>query len=99
MEEGRKKVERKTGNGKREKKVGTWSAGGVPTWADIIRGEGVSVNVFIGAGADYTYSSMAGGRKGRRRTLGGSNGGCDHEDWIRLSCVPHRPSRPRSGMN
>jgi hypothetical protein len=34
-----------------------------------------------------------------KRTLGGSKGGLDHEDWIRISCVPHRPSRPRSGMN
>jgi hypothetical protein len=55
-EEGWKKVERKRGKGKREKKVGTRSAGGVPTWADIARGGGVSVNVFIGAGADYTKS-------------------------------------------
>jgi hypothetical protein len=53
-EEGWKKVERKRWRGKREKKVGTRSAGGVPTWADIARGGGVSVNVFIGAGADYT---------------------------------------------
>jgi hypothetical protein len=37
-EEGWKKVERKRWKGKREKKVGTRSAGGVPTWADIARG-------------------------------------------------------------
>jgi hypothetical protein len=59
-EEGRKKVERKKGKGEREKKVGTWSAGGVPTWADRTRGGGVSVNVFIGAGADYTTRRPAG---------------------------------------
>jgi hypothetical protein len=53
-EEGWKKVERKRWKGKREKKVGTRSAGGVPTWADMARGGGVCVNVFIGAGADYT---------------------------------------------
>jgi hypothetical protein len=46
-EEGWKKVERKRWKGKREKKVGTRSAGDVPTWADIARGGGVSVNVFI----------------------------------------------------
>jgi hypothetical protein len=48
------KVERRKGKGKREKKVGNRSAGGVPTWADIARGRGVSVNVFIGADAGYT---------------------------------------------
>jgi regulator of replication initiation timing len=51
-EEGWKKVERKRWKGKREKKVGP--AGGVPTWADIARGGGVSVNVFIGGGVGYT---------------------------------------------
>jgi hypothetical protein len=35
-EEGWKKVERKKGNGKREKTVGP--AGGVPTWTDISLG-------------------------------------------------------------
>jgi hypothetical protein len=53
-EEGWKKVEKKRWKGKREKMVGTRSAGSVSTWADIARGGGVSVNVFIGAGADYT---------------------------------------------
>jgi hypothetical protein len=54
--EGWNKVERKKGKGKspREKKGGYRSAGGVPTWADIARGGGVSVDVFIGAGAGYT---------------------------------------------
>jgi hypothetical protein len=49
---GWKKVERKRWERKREKKVGP--AGGFPTWADIARGGGVSVNVFIGGGAGYT---------------------------------------------
>jgi hypothetical protein len=57
-EEGWKKVERRKGKGKgkgkREKKVGARSTGGVPTWADIARGGGVSVNVFLGGGAGYT---------------------------------------------
>jgi hypothetical protein len=53
-EEGWKKVERKRWKGKRENKVGTRFAGGVPTWADIARGGGVSVNVFIGGDAGYT---------------------------------------------
>jgi hypothetical protein len=36
-EEGWKKMDRSKGKGKRENKVGTRSAGGVPTWADIAR--------------------------------------------------------------
>jgi hypothetical protein len=69
-EEGWKKVERRKGKGKREKKVGNRSAGGVPTWADIARGRGVSVNVFIGAGA--TPSRRHAGRQetGRRSSKG-----------------------------
>jgi hypothetical protein len=27
-------------------------------------------------------------------SLGASKGGLDHEDWTRISYVPHRPSRP-----
>jgi hypothetical protein len=53
-EEGWKKVERKRWKGRWEKKVGTRSAGGVPTCAAMARGGGVSVNVVIGARADYT---------------------------------------------
>jgi hypothetical protein len=52
--EGWKKVERKPWKGKRENKVGTRSPGGVPSWADIARGGGVSVSVFMAVGADYT---------------------------------------------
>jgi hypothetical protein len=70
-EEGWKKVERKRWKGKREKKVGTRSAGGVPTWADIARGGGVSVNVFIGAGADYTKpKARRPARKGKKKQQG-----------------------------
>jgi hypothetical protein len=53
-EEGWKKVERRKGKGKREKKVGNLPAGSVPTWAGITRDGDVSVNVFIGRGAGYT---------------------------------------------
>jgi hypothetical protein len=59
-EEGWKKVERKRWKGKREKKVGTRSAGGVPTCAAIAQGGGVSVNVFIGAGAERGRRSSKG---------------------------------------
>jgi hypothetical protein len=52
--------------------MGHRSAGGVPTWADIARGGGVSVNVFIGGGTGYTKP------KARRPAEGGSNkGNCD----------------------
>jgi hypothetical protein len=51
-EEGWKKVEGKRWKGKREMKVGP--AGYVLTWADIVRGGGVRVTVFIGRGAGYT---------------------------------------------
>jgi hypothetical protein len=70
-EEGWKKVKRKRWKGKREKKVGTRSAGGVPTWADIARGGGVSVNVFIGAGADYTKpKARRPAEKGKKKQQG-----------------------------
>jgi hypothetical protein len=52
MEEEWKKVERNRLKGEREKNVGP--AGGVPTWADISSPGGVSVTVFIAAGAGYT---------------------------------------------
>jgi ankyrin repeat protein len=48
MEEGWTKVERRKGKGKTEKKVEHRAAGGGPTWADIARGSGASVNVIIG---------------------------------------------------
>jgi hypothetical protein len=53
-EEGWKKVERKRGKGKPEKKVGYRAARGVLTWADIARDGGVSVSVFTGGGAGCT---------------------------------------------
>jgi hypothetical protein len=70
-EEGWKKVERKRWKGKREKKVGP--AGGVPTWADIARGGGVSVNVFIGGGALATPSRRHAGPQARGRSNEGSS--------------------------
>jgi hypothetical protein len=36
---------------------------------------------------------------GEGEPWGASKGGLDHEDMIRISYVPNRPSRPRSGMN
>jgi hypothetical protein len=54
MEEGWRQVERKKGKGKREKKVWNEPARGVPTWADIARSGGVSVNVFIGGSSGYS---------------------------------------------
>jgi regulator of replication initiation timing len=72
-EEGWKKVERRKGKakGKREKKVGARPTGGVPTWADIARGGGVSVNVFLGGGAGYTKpKARRPGGKGKKKQQG-----------------------------
>jgi ankyrin repeat protein len=57
MEEGWTKVERRKGKGKgkwKMKKVEHRPAVGGPTWADIARGGGASVNVFVGRGAGYS---------------------------------------------
>jgi hypothetical protein len=80
-EEGWKKVERKRWKGKREKKVGTRSAGGVPTCAAIAQGGGVSVNVFIGAGAERGRRSSKGIRFFFDGRMKGRNG------RFFLSCV------------
>jgi hypothetical protein len=83
-EEGWKKVEGKRWKGKREMKV--VPAGHVPTWADILRGGGVRVTVFIGGGAGYTKPKARRPAEKRKKQQGqlrpasssiaGREGGC-----------------------
>jgi hypothetical protein len=74
-EDGWKKVERKRWKGKREKKVGTRSAGGVPTWADIAtrfffdgRMKGREGRFFLSC---FLFVSFVWGLNGEKENLGG----------------------------
>jgi hypothetical protein len=87
-EEGWKKVERKKRKGKSrmEKKGGHRSAGGVPTSADIARGGGVSINVFIGAGAGYTKpKARRPAGKGKKKQQGQQRPQIQRRGWWRAA--------------